>query len=161
MAWVGCLEDGMQWGMQGMEQGRRPTITTSQCCTVVSIDTRTAVVRFLGWHTCAWVGVHPGFGKPLPIALSSKFDPPQAAASVIRHCATKCASMNNSPQLWTDSHAYTLSPTRMSAPKMVWDIVALMGDGWQTFSLPSAHQRGCCGCTHQCFFRRISMYPIT
>ena len=101
------------------------------------------------------------FGKPLLIPLSSKFDPPQAAASVVRHCATKCASTNNSPQLWTDSYACMLLPTRMSAPKMVWDIVALMGDGWQTFSPPSAHQRGCCGCAHWCFFRRISMYPIT
>jgi len=101
------------------------------------------------------------FGKPLPIPLSSKFDPPQAAASVVYHCATKCASMNNSPQLWTDFHACTTSPTRMSAPKMVWDIVALTGDGWQTFSPLSAHQRGCCSCAHRCFFRRISMYPIT
>jgi len=63
MAWVGCLEDRMQWGMQGVEQGGRPTITTSQCCTAVSINTQTAVARFLGWHIRAWVGVHPGFWK--------------------------------------------------------------------------------------------------
>ena len=40
---------------------------TSQDCTAVSIDTRTALARFIGWlweDTREWVWVPPGFENP-------------------------------------------------------------------------------------------------
>ena len=46
-----------------------PTFPTSQCCMAVSFDTCNAIARFPGWfecHTHAWVGIPPGFMKPLP-----------------------------------------------------------------------------------------------
>ena len=44
------------------------TFVTSQHCTAVSVGTCIAVARFLvgfGGATCWWVGVPPGFAKPL------------------------------------------------------------------------------------------------
>ena len=113
---------GCNGWMLSVERGRRSTTTTSQCCMAVSIDTRTAVARFLGWfwrHTHARVGVPPGFWKtPSRNPVVGPLAPSYAPASPSKPSLTSSCPLapSDSPE----------------ATRAQWEMTTMMLQRWET-----------------------------